>query len=149
MSLTTCADCHRDISTLAVTCPHCGRPTAAAAAKAASPAAVAPPAEAASRASHALGTVIGCVFACFLLLTLLGGWLISSGIEAIQTQDDWDVVLGIPIHSKGTDAVVSGWVKCAVGGVMLLPCLLLVVWLIQWLCGLKPSARAAPRNQWE
>lgn len=30
MPLTTCPDCQREISTLAPSCPHCGRPTAAA-----------------------------------------------------------------------------------------------------------------------
>jgi hypothetical protein len=77
---------------------------------------------------------IGCLF---LLMSIVGGWLLWSGIEAIQTREDFDAVLGIPVHSKGTEAVVSGWVKCAIGGLVMLPLLLGVIWLILWLCGFR------------
>jgi hypothetical protein len=73
----------------------------------------------------------------FLLMSIVGGWLLWSGIEAIQTREDFDAVLGIPVHSKGTEAVVSGWVKCAIGGLVMLPLLLGVIWLILWLCGFR------------
>ena len=132
MSLTTCADCHREVSTVAVVCPHCGRPTGI---PSATPA---PPAEASLHRRDPMGmcVAIGCLF---LLTSIVGGWLLWSGIEAIQTKEDFDAVLGIPVYSKGTEAVVSGWVKCAIGGLVMLPLLLGVIWLILWLCGCRRS----------
>jgi hypothetical protein len=65
-----------------------------------------------------------------LLLPTLGGWLLWSGIEAIRTREDFDAAFGIPLHSKGTEAVVSGCVKCGVGLLILLPVVVVLMVLV-------------------
>src|SRR4051794_10804138 len=100
MAFTNCLDCHREVSTLAVACPHCGRPLASVSA---------PP------TAKQQGCVVAVLYVGAVVLPILGGWQLWSGIEAIRTREDWDVAFGIPLHSKGTEAVVSGCVKCGVG----------------------------------
>ena len=114
IAVTKCPDCHREVSTLAVACPHCGRPLASVSA---------PP------TAKQPGFVMG-ILCLFVLLPILGGWVLWSGIEAIRTREDFDAAFGIPLHSKGTEAVVSGCVKCGVGLLLLLPVVFVLMGLL-------------------